>query len=718
MSKMTNRLIHEKSPYLLQHAHNPVDWYPWGEEAFKKAKTEDKPIFLSVGYSTCHWCHVMEHESFEKEDVAEVMNKYYINIKVDREENPGIDKLYMTFVQLTTGGGGWPMSVFLTPDLHPFFGATYLPPEDKYGRPGFKTLLNRIAQLWQADSEKIKLSGEDMTKQLKSYVQAMPSSSATDVEPDTVAADTFDHFRQTFDGINGGFGSAPKFPTPVQLQFLFEYYAYNHRLSEKKEDAQKALDMALFTLRKIAAGGIHDHVGSGFHRYSTDKKWHVPHFEKMLYDQAQLLSLYSIAFQLTREKLYATVVKDIILYLSRDLRHGKGAFYCAEDADSFPTANDTRKKEGAFCVWEMSEIRYLLGEDDAEVFSTQFGCEENGNVDPRKDPHNELKHKNVLFQAKTSEETAKKTGLDVSRVNEILTSCKQKLWQYRATRRPKPHRDEKILTAWNGLTISGLVQAYEALQDPTILALAVETAEFIHNELYISSSQTLLRNYCNGPSNIDGFIDDYCFLIQALIDLYEATFEERWLEWASILQEKQDELFFDTEGGGYFNTSKDKAVLINMKEEQDGAEPSANSVSLRNLVRLSVLLNNRQYAKKAEATAKSFNHTLKKFPFTVPALVASFMLLSKGVKEIVLAGDIENHTLQLFRSTVFQYFLPNKLIAFVRPNGFLAKKNEIIQQIAAQESQTGQKVAAYICENFTCGLPISSKEELEQRLSP
>ncbi|KAI8377311.1 spermatogenesis-associated protein 20 [Blakeslea trispora] len=718
--KHTNRLIDEKSPYLLQHAHNPVDWFPWGQEAFDKAKDENKPIFLSVGYSTCHWCHVMEHESFENEAVADIMNKFFVNIKVDREENPGVDKLYMTYVQLTSGGGGWPMSVFLTPELNPFFGATYFPPEDQFGKPGFKTLLKRIAQLWNANPDKVIASGKNIIEQIRSYIQAKPIESSSDLDPNAIAAETYHHFENSFDAIHGGFGGSPKFPTPVQLQFLLDYYMYNRHQGSKEasENAQKALDMALFTLRKIAAGGIHDHVGSGFHRYSTDNKWHVPHFEKMLYDQAQLMSLYSSAYQITGDTLFANVTRDIICYVSRDLQNAQGGFYSAEDADSLPTQDASKKLEGAFCVWEAAEIQTILGQEKARVFNAHYHCQEKGNIDPAQDPHQELVHKNVLMEYGSVEDTAKATGMTPSEVASILKEGRAKLWEHRSTTRPKPHRDEKIITSWNGLMITGLVHAYEALEDKSILTLALNAAKFIHKELYQSTTRVLLRSYCGSASDIEGFIDDYAYWIQALLDLYEVTLDEQWLEWAYALQHKQNELFYDTQDGGYFNVSvTDKTLLLRMKEEQDGAEPSANAISLRNLVRLGTLLEKSEWITLAKETAYAFKLSLTKFPFAIPALVASFMLVTFGLKEIVLAGaDSANDQLKLFQNIVSHVFLPNKLVLYARPEGFVASHNSVVQQISRIPIKKNESVA-YICENFACGLPIHDPEELKKAMS-
>ncbi|KAI8377645.1 spermatogenesis-associated protein 20 [Radiomyces spectabilis] len=713
--KYTNRLATEKSPYLLQHAHNPVDWYPWGEEAFQKSRDENKPIFLSVGYSTCHWCHVMEHESFENEEVAALMNKHFVNIKVDREENPGVDKLYMTFVQLSSGGGGWPMSVFLTPELYPFFGATYFPPNDQFGRPGFKTLLTRIAQVWNISPDKVRSSGESMISQIKTYVEAKPSASSKELDANAVAEETYSHFAQSFDDKYGGFGTAPKFPTPVQLNFLLNYYAYNHKKPEKSKEAKNALEMTLFTLKQIAAGGIHDHVGSGFHRYSTDKKWHVPHFEKMLYDQAQLLSVYSAAYQITNDSLYAEVARDIVKYIARDLRHSDGAFYSAEDADSYPSEKSAKKLEGAFCVWEELELQRLLDEDEVKLFVTHYGVKSNGNVDPAQDPHDELRQKNVLMEQGRLEESAQKIGIDVDRAKQLIQQAKDKLWNHRVNARPKPHRDDKILTSWNGLMITGLSHAYQALGDQECLSLAIEAATFIEKNLYQQETKTLLRSFCGGPSAIEGFVDDYSYLIQGLLNLYEASFDERWVQWAFDLQERQNELFYDKDQGGYFNVAgDDKNILLRLKEEQDGAEPSANAVSLYNLICLGTLFDHRAYQKHQQEVVNAFYLALSKFPFALPALVSSFLVLSNGLKEIVITGHRENKQIESFIQLLSQSFTPNKLMILAREDGNIASKNSVVGEITRSNQPTP---SVYICENFTCGLPITDINDLKAKLA-
>ncbi|KAI8081745.1 uncharacterized protein BX664DRAFT_341183 [Halteromyces radiatus] len=719
-SSTANRLIHEKSPYLLQHAHNPVDWYPWGKVAFEKAKIENKPIFLSIGYSTCHWCHVMEHESFENDQVAKILNDHFISIKVDREENPGVDKLYMTYVQLTTGRGGWPMSVFLTPDLQPFFGATYFPPDDIAGQTGFKTVLSRIAKVWEEKPDALRQNGQDTIHQLKSYVQSRATDPLVDMDANKIAKDACDHYQSVYDASQGGFSGAPKFPQPVQMNFLLDYFGYCRQSSEniKNNDSGKdALNMVLYTLKKIANGGIHDHVGGGFHRYSTDKNWHVPHFEKMLYDQAQLLATYSTAYQITKDPFFAMTARDIITYVSRDLHHSQGGFYSAEDADSLPTNDAKAKLEGAFCVWTKSELESILETNQAQVVIRHFGVKSEGNVDPMQDPHKELTNKNVLTSVETLKETADALNMQESTIVDLLQSAKQQLWKYRTEHRPKPHRDEKILTSWNGLMITGLVKAYQALQDPSILELATNTADFIHKELYQAKSNTLLRSYCQGPSTIEGFLDDYSYLIQGLLDLYETDHDDRWIQWAYDLQEKQNELFYDKEAGGYFTVQEsDKSILVRLKEEQDGAEPSPNAVSLKNLVRLGTIIENQSYVTKAQDTVDCFNMAMSRFPYAMPALVTSFLLMYHGAKQIVLAGNSSDKSMQTYQDIVNQVFIPNKLVIQAKNSGFVHDNNKVIADISSSLDYQHGKATAFICENFTCGLPIQDVGQLKKQL--
>ncbi|RHZ77167.1 hypothetical protein Glove_184g16 [Diversispora epigaea] len=759
--KRLNRLSNEKSPYLQQHANNPVDWYPWGEEAFQKAKKENKLIFLSVGYSTCHWCHVMAHESFENESVAKVMNENFVNVKVDREVQPDVDSMYMLFVQSTTGGGGWPMSVFLTPELYPVFGGTYFPPTDQFGRPGFTTLCKRLADIWKEQPDKLKQAGAETIEQLQNYA----SGSDYDVSDLNmgIAQMLYRHFVDSFDDEQGGFDgkSEPKFPTPVQFHFLLRHHYYTlsdivkddriaimpikeirnigttklgidfkdctgeaeivkkfqNVIASRKQAAERDLNMVNITLKKIAMGGIHDHIGNGFHRYSTDRFWHIPHFEKMLYDQAQLLMSYIEVYLITKDEYYAENARDIIIYVERDLGNSEGGFFSAEDADSYSHEGAKHKLEGAFCVWEESEIKEILSDQKkSEIFCWHFGVKEDGNVDPRKDIQGELKKKNVLIQRYTPEETSLHFEITLNELNEILEESKQKLAKFRFENRPRPHRDDKILTSWNGLMISGLSQAYSALRDEKIRDLAENAAKFIKSNMYDKGRNILLRSFKDGPGNVEGFVDDYSFLIGGLLDLYESTFNESYLTWAIDLQDKQNQLFYDEKVGGYFNVGEGvKNILVRMKDDHDGAEPSANSVSVINLLRLGDIANKPDYIQKAERTLKYFSGRLTKSPFAMPELVSGLMLHLKGIKQFVIVGNESDSTVQQFLDVIRSKFIPNKVVLLAKSkDGVLSEKNEMVKSLL--QSEISGIPSIHICENFTCGLPITDIQELEKKL--
>lgn len=495
----SNRLALERSPYLRQHMNNPVDWYPWSEEAFAKAKSENKLIFLSVGYSTCHWCHVMERESFENPTVAAIMNEHFVNIKVDREERPDIDKIYMTFIQATTYRGGWPMSVFLTPDLKPITGGTYFPPEDSKYHLGFKTLLNKVASTWKEKPDIIMKTGNNVLQSLQSTADGdTPSDNVEGLIkiPDLdVMKKCFTQFSNNYEHEYGGWNEQPKFPQPSNFNFLF-YFHVKHKTTER---GQVALEMCVNTLKKMAKGGIYDHIGDGFARYSTDSQWHVPHFEKMLYDQGQLVISYCDAFLVTKHKLFANVAREILEYVSRDLSHEVGGFYSAEDADSYPKSDSKEKVEGAFYVWDYEEIVKLLGKTRfenvsyADVFCHHYNVKENGNVDPRKDPHGELKNKNVLIVFGSKEKTATQFNLSIDNVNKILLEAKQILFDYRE-KRPRPHLDTKIITAWNGLMISGYAKAGLVLKEQQYINRAILAANFIKKYSYCDKENLLYRS--------------------------------------------------------------------------------------------------------------------------------------------------------------------------------------------------------------------------------
>ena len=704
----TNRLAREKSPYLLQHAHNPVDWYPWGEEAFEKARRENKPIFLSIGYSTCHWCHVMAHESFENEETAVQMNRDFVNIKVDREERPDVDRVYMTFVQATTGGGGWPMSVWLTPDLKPFVGGTYFPTEDRYGQPAFRKVLERIATAWKQDREKIAESGSKIVEALReSQSSAADSTAKIDIK---VFEDAYKQLDRNFDPREGGFSMAPKFPRPVALNFLTRFYARD----PKSENGKHALEMDLFTLRKMAAGGMHDHIGGGFHRYSVDRYWHVSHFEKMLYDQAQLASAYIDAFQITQDRQYADVARDILDYVARDMTSKEGGFFSAEDADSLFEHGKPEHGEGAFYVWTEKEIDGALG-DDSTTFKYQFGVQPHGNAPEGSDPQDEFRGKNILIQRHTISETAQQAKKSEDEVRQSLARSREKLLSIRS-KRPRPHLDDKIISAWNGLMISAFARAAQALGEPKYLEAATRAAKFVRVSLYDKESKTLFRNYREGRSAIEGFADDYAFVIQGFLDLYEASFDVEWLKSALELQETQDRLFFDEKAGSYFSTSgKDKSVVLRMKDDNDSAEPAASSVAAFNLLRLAQLRNDKQFEDRARKTIDAFAATMNHFASAMPQLLVALDFSLAKPRQVVVAGKIDNEGTKALLTEVYQHFLPNKVLILADGGDgqkFFAEKNEAIGAMSPVDG----KPAAYVCENFTCKAPVADPKALRDLL--
>jgi uncharacterized protein YyaL (SSP411 family) len=703
-----NRLAHEKSPYLLQHAHNPVDWYPWSEEAFAKARLENKPIFLSIGYSTCHWCHVMAHESFENEETAAIMNREFVNIKVDREERPDVDRVYMTFVQATTGHGGWPMSVWLTPDLKPFVGGTYFPPEDRYGQPGFHKVLERIASAWQANRDKISEQGTKIIDALReSQVAQSDAGGKIDL---TVFEQAYEQLARTFDPTEGGFGTAPKFPRPVALNFLTRFYARG----PNNDSGKHALEMVLFTLRKMAAGGMHDHLGGGFHRYSVDRYWHVPHFEKMLYDQAQLAVAYLDAFQITQDRQYAEVAHDILGYVGRDMTSPDGGFFSAEDADSLFEHGKPEHGEGVFYVWTEKEINEALG-DAAELFNFHFGVQPHGNAPEGSDPHDEFRGKNILIERHTIAETAHRFGRSEDEVRQSLARSREKLLSIR-NKRPRPHRDDKIIAAWNGLMISAYARAAQVLEDGQYLGSATRAAEFIRERLYDSSTKILYRTYRDGRSDIEGFADDYAFVIQGLIDLYEASFDIQWLKFAIELQETQDRLFLDAERGGYFNTSgTDSSVPLRLKDDNDSAEPAASSVAALNLLRLAQFRNDQTLAERARKTIDAFAATLSHFASAMPQMLVALDVSLSKPRQIVIAGKIDNKQTRVLLKEVHRHFNPNKVLMLAdggEGQKHLGESNEAVRAMSPLDG----KPAAYVCENFTCQAPVTHPKALGELL--
>jgi uncharacterized protein YyaL (SSP411 family) len=705
--KYTNRLIHEKSPYLLQHAHNPVDWYPWGQEAFDKAKKEDKPIFLSVGYSTCHWCHVMEHESFENPEIAKLMNDNFVSIKVDREQRPDVDQVYMTFVVATTGNGGWPMTVFLTPDLKPFFGGTYFPPGDKWGQPGLPKVLNKIAEAWKSDREHIVTSSDKIISRLQSAINI---TGGVEKVSDAVARKAYDEFAASFDDKFGGFGGAPKFPRPVALNFLLDFYGNDPESKEGK----RALEMSIFTLRKMAQGGMHDHIGGGFHRYSTDKFWHVPHFEKMLYDQAQLAIAYLTAFQITRDPLFEETARDILDYVRRDMTDKDGGFYSAEDADSLVEQGKSERGEGAFYVWTKDKIDNVLGPDRAKVFEYYFGVEAKGNAP--EDPQGEFKDKNILIQRHDVGEATKKFGLTKEKTEQLIATCRKLLFEERA-KRSRPARDDKIVAAWNGLMISAFARGAQVLNDAAYLEAAKRAANFIEQKLYRVDTNTLLRSYREGTSDMNGFASDYAFFIQGLLDLYEASFDVRRIDMAMKLQARQDELFRDSKDGGYFTAGgADPNVLLRMKEADDMAEPSPNSVAVLNLLRIGYMLNQSYAREHAEQTITAFAKQLEKAPGSMPQMVVALSWSRSKAKQVVIAGNADDAETKAMLREVHRHFVPQEVLILADADAgqtFFADRVEFMKGVGKIDNRP----TAYVCENFICQLPTSDLKKLADLLT-
>ena len=734
---MPNRLSHEKSPYLLQHATNPVDWYPWGEDAFAKARREDKPIFLSIGYSTCHWCHVMAHESFENEDAAAVLNQHFVCVKVDREERPDVDRVYMTYVQALTGHGGWPLSAWLTPDLKPFYGGTYYPPEDRHGRPGFVSLLRSIAQAWGLEREKLVTEGDRVLQALREHHHSASASSGDLAEQEIteVAGEAFEkcfqYYYESFDPVKGGFGGPPKFPRASTLAFILRIAAIQ---GSDTEAGQEAVKMAELTLQKMAEGGIHDHVGGGFHRYSVDDRWFVPHFEKMLYDQAQIAVNYLDGFQATGRQAFLWVVRDILQYVRRDLRSPQGAFYSAEDADSIKEHGKPEHAEGAFYVWTPDQIHQAVlsigpqaqGVSAGDLVCYHFGVVAGGNVPPELDPHRELTGQNVLMQRHALSETARHFGLGLQEANDLLVLALEAMRTARE-RRPRPHLDDKIITAWNGLMISAFARASlilratdtsNAEESRECLQVALDAAEFLKRELYDPDTGELYRSFRQGRAPITGFAEDYAFLIQGAIDLYEASFELRWLQWAEQLQDKMDTLFWDDDGGGYFSSrAGDANILLRVKEDYDGAEPTPTSVAAMNLLRLSpVAADPEQRTQRAIRALNALRPQWSRVPQALPQALCSLEYALIARRQVVLAGDPGAPDFEALWNEAVRGFGPRRAL-FAADGGsaqeWLASRAPWMRAIKPVQG----RATAYVCEQYACREPVTTADALRNQLT-
>ena len=668
-AQFTNHLINESSPYLLQHAHNPVDWYPWGEEAFAKARSENKPVLLSIGYSACHWCHVMAHESFEDEDIAKLMNDLFVNIKVDREERPDLDQIYMNAVQMMTHHGGWPMTVFLTPDGVPFYGGTYFPPQDRYNIPGFPRVLISVAEAYRDRKGDIEETGTSLLKELRRLSE--PSGTAHPVDKELLDA-AYSGMARTYDSLNGGFGGAPKFPPAMALEFLLRTYA--------RTGNQDALDMVQHTCEKMARGGMYDQLGGGFHRYSTDAKWLVPHFEKMLYDNALLSRLYLHYFQVTQDSLARETVVGILDYVLREMTDPAGGFYSTQDADS-------EGHEGKFFVWDLDEITSVLGEDDARRFNAYYNVTAGGNFEG----------KNILNVNSSAEPPP--------------PEARQKLFEYRE-KRIKPDRDEKIITAWNGLMLASFAEAGVLLRRTDYTDAARMNADFVLSQL--QRDGFLLRTYKDGVAKFNAYLEDYAFFIEGLVTLYETGGEFRWLKHAIALTDRMIEEFWDDKGAGFFFTGKShENLIVRSKDYFDNATPSGNSVAAAVLLRLAILTNNDRYREVAEAVLGEVADSVRRYPSGFGYALSAMDFLLSSPKEIALVGKDEADIQPLLQE-VWRKYLPNKVVAHASTDDTDAIT--VLPLLQSRPLLDGRGTA-YVCENYTCKRPVSSVADLTVELA-
>jgi uncharacterized protein YyaL (SSP411 family) len=675
---MANHLIHETSPYLLQHAGNPVDWYPWGEEAFEKARQENKPILLSIGYSACHWCHVMAHESFENEEIAKLMNENFVNIKVDREERPDLDQIYMNAVQMMTHHGGWPMTVFLTPDAIPFYGGTYYPPQDRYNIPGFPRVLMGVAEAYRDRRDDIRETGTSLVNELRRLSEIGGSDHPIEIESLDAA---YAGIIRNYDFTNGGFGSAPKFPPAMALEFLLRTHI--------RTGNGQALEMVSHTSKKMAEGGIYDQIGGGFHRYSTDSKWLVPHFEKMLYDNALLSRLYLHYFQATEEQSARQTAEGILDYVLREMTHPAGGFYSTQDADS-------EGHEGKFFVWDIGEIRAALGESDAGLFCSYYDITESGNFEG----------KNIPNVTRSLEEVASDHNVSPSELEASLNKSRRKLFELRETR-VKPDRDEKILTAWNGLMMASFAEAGVILDRPDYTDAARRNAEFVLSNL--RRDGTLLRTWKDGVAKFNAYLEDYAFLAEGLLTLYETTGESRWLKEALALTDRMIEEFWDDQSGGFFFTGKShENLIVRSKDYFDNATPSGNSVAAQLLLRLSTLTNQDNYRNLAIAILREISDQARRYPSGFGyALSAADFLLSTP-KEVAIVGNNADDINPLLRE-VWRRYLPNKVVApdFERAALPLLENRSLLNG----------RPTAYVCVHYACQHPVNEVSALAVQLS-
>jgi uncharacterized protein YyaL (SSP411 family) len=681
-ARHTNRLIHETSPYLLQHAHNPVDWYPWGDEAFQKAKSENKPVLLSIGYSACHWCHVMEHESFENEKIAALMNDLFVSIKVDREERPDLDEIYMNAVQMLTGRGGWPMTVFLTPEGKPFYGGTYFPPEDRQGMPGFPRVLTGVAQAYREKPQDVEKSVEQILSALKRMSESHDSKAT--FSPDAIA-ESAEQISRAYDSDHGGLGHAPKFPNAGVYELFLRHYHQSKNL--------RFLEMVTHTLTKMAQGGIYDHLGGGFHRYSVDERWLVPHFEKMLYDNAQLLRIYAQLYCITGNELFKNVTEETADYLLREMFHSEGGFYSTQDADS-------EGEEGKFFVWSPQEINAILGEEAAEIFARIYDVSDFGNFEG----------KNILHPILSLEQASKLFRKDVKEIAALVADSKEKLFHERE-KRIKPFRDEKIITSWNGLVLSGLAEAINISPKKAYVESANRTVRFIFSKMFRNGH--LLHTYKDAKAKLLGYLDDYAFLAVGLLDLYETTFDRTQFERTIELADTMLSEFWDEQDGAFFYTGKSHEQLISRaKPVFDASIPSGNSMATHLLLRLYHLTGREDYLKRAEAVLRSYYDVMMSQPLGFAHMLCALDLYLRKPKEIVVIGNRDDTNVAELVNRIHSVYLPNKTLQLAGPDQSLEKISPLLQG----KTQLDGKPTVYVCHNFTCSAPVTNWEELKPLL--
>lgn len=687
-----NRLKNASSPYLLQHADNPVDWYPWGEEAFKKAKEEDKPIFLSIGYSTCHWCHVMEHESFEDSEVAKLMNETFVSVKVDREERPDIDNVYMKVCHMMNQGGcGWPLTIFMTPDKEPFFAATYIPKNTRFGRTGMMELIPNVKTIWEDKRDEVLESANRITAALEKATSAGTGDQKLENEKG-ILNNAFNQLQNRYDPEYGGFGSSPKFPSPHDYIFLLRYW--------NRTGNEKALAMAENSLTKMSHGGIYDHIGFGFHRYSTDEKWLLPHFEKMLYDQAMISMAFIEAYLATGNRDYREVAVNTFRYVKRDMTDREGGFYSAEDADS-------EGKEGTFYIWEKKEIKQILEGKDENIFIEYYNIEKNGNFSG--DPEEGHDKQNILHVTTTPEKTAEKLGVTVKELKESLKGSREKLFDAREER-VHPHKDDKILTDWNGLMIASLANGAKAFNDDDLKNMAVNAADFIIQNM-LGDSGKLYHRYRNGKAGIQANLDDYAFMVWGLIELYETTFNEEYLKAAIKINDYMIEHFLDDKKGGFFFTPHyGEELLVRDKEFTDRAVPSGNSVAVLNLLKLGRITADSQYEKTAGEVLDATSERLNRIPSAFTMMLSGLVFGMGPSYEVVIVGEKDSNDTRQMLDALRKLYVPEKVV-LLKP---LSGKSDITSIAEYTESQRAidGKATAYVCQNFICDLPTNSVDKM------